>query len=363
MVTTNALSEAFQATSIQLAGHGKRNIGVLKDVVESLDSETLSDIYGNGEIIEQFQVKMAAYLGKESAVFFPSGTMAQQIALRLWADKKKQKKVAYHPLCHLEIHEADGLKELHHLDVHLLGEENRVVTIHDLESMPTDVAVVLLELPQREIGGQLPEWEELVRMSSYCRTNGIYLHLDGARLYEILPYYGKTAAEVCELFDSAYISMYKGIGGIAGAILAGSDNFIQEAKVWKQRYGGNLISLYPYIVTANAYFDERHDKMPEYYENAKKLAQLFNTCAHIQTVPETPVSNMFHVHIDASKEELERIFTTVMKTTDIGITSYVKEMSDETLGFELSLGDQLGQIPETELENVFSLLRNAMNNL
>lgn len=60
----------------------------------------------------------------------------------------------------------------------------------------------LLELPQREIGGQFPEYEELEAISAHCREHGIKLHLDGARLFESLPYYGKSAAEICALFDS-----------------------------------------------------------------------------------------------------------------------------------------------------------------
>ena len=112
----SSLLEAFKQTKYQVAGHGKRNIQVLKEALQEVDGQQESDVYGNGRIIEDFQAKMATYLGKETAVFFPSGTMAQQIALRIWCDKKGVKKVAYHPLCHLEIHEEDGLKELHHIE-------------------------------------------------------------------------------------------------------------------------------------------------------------------------------------------------------------------------------------------------------
>jgi threonine aldolase len=143
-------------------------------------------MYGKGQIIEDFQAKMAALLGKETAVFFPSGTMAQQIALRIWCDEKGVRKVAYHPLSHLEIHEEDGLKELHGIETVLLADKSRVIVFEDVVDMEEGIACVLLELPQREIGGQLPSFETLKQISEYCRDKAIKLHLDGARLLEVL---------------------------------------------------------------------------------------------------------------------------------------------------------------------------------
>ena len=241
------LAEAFNQTEYPVTGHGKRNVQVLKDALAEVDGALDSDNYGNGKLIEEFQAELAGLLGKESAVFFPSGTMAQQVALRIHCDELGLKRVAYHPLCHLEIHEQDGMKELHHLEAVLPVEADKLITLADVMGIEGKIACLLLELPQREIGGQLPPYAELEAISVYCRREGIRLHLDGARLFEVLPYYGKTAAEVASLFDSVYISFYKGIGGIAGALLAGTEDLTRQAKVWKRRHGGDLISLYPYI--------------------------------------------------------------------------------------------------------------------
>lgn len=99
------LDQAYLATTYQIAGHGRRTVAVLKEVLEAVASNRLADTYGQGEVIESFQQKIANYLGKDSAIFFPSGTMAQQIALRIWCDRAQIPRVAYHPLCHLQIHE------------------------------------------------------------------------------------------------------------------------------------------------------------------------------------------------------------------------------------------------------------------
>ncbi|WP_342599958.1 aminotransferase class I/II-fold pyridoxal phosphate-dependent enzyme [Psychrobacillus sp. FSL H8-0483] len=360
MSETNFLLEAFKQTNDQLAGHGKRNVQILKEALQEVDGQQESDVYGSGQIIEEFQAKMATYLGKETAVFFPSGTMAQQIALRIWCDEKGLKKVAYHPLCHLEIHEEDGLKELHHIESILLADKSRLIELDDVLSMKEEVASILLELPQREIGGQLADFETLESISNYCRQRGIKLHLDGARLLEVLPYYQKTAAEICRLFDSVYISFYKGIGGIAGAILAGDKEFTEKSKVWKRRYGGDLISLYPYIVSANYYFDERSSKMEKYYEDAKELAKFFNSCHAVSTIPIEPVSNMFHVHFHAPKERMESLLVEIYKETSIGLTGYLREVTKDTCSYEVSIGDQYAKLLEEKVKHVFQLLDEKM---
>ncbi|WP_134685789.1 threonine aldolase family protein [Brevibacillus migulae] len=356
MSEKQSLSEAFDQAPYPLGGHSKRNVHVLQEALAGLDGNLNSDLYGTGAVIDDFQNKMAAYLGKESAVFFPSGTMAQQIALRIWCDRQKLKRVAYHPLCHLEIHEEDGLKELHQIEVVLLADKNSLIRLKDVVNLNADIACLLLELPQREIGGQLPDYAELEAISAYCREKGIKLHLDGARLFEILPYYQKTAAEICQLFDSVYVSLYKGIGGIAGAILAGDEAFTKESKVWKRRHGGDLISLYPYIVSADYYFERRLHRFPQYYEEAKELAHFYNECTAVATRPAVPVSNMFHVHVQVSKDQLTAILPAIYEATGIGFTHYVKEIDESSCYFEVSIGDRYAHAPKDQIKKAFQLL-------
>ncbi|MBP2001493.1 threonine aldolase [Paenibacillus shirakamiensis] len=359
-MNTTTLPEAFAAASYPLSGHGRRNLHVLQEVLDSLDGELASDMYGSGQIIEDFERDMAKYLGKESAVFFPSGTMAQQIALRIWCDRQNNRSVAYHPLCHLEIHEQDGLKELHHIEPILLGTADRLLRIEDVKNIGQPIACLLLELPQREIGGQLPPYEELEAISAYCRQEGIKLHLDGARLPEIIPYYQKSAAEISALFDSVYISFYKGIGGIAGAILAGEQDFTTESKVWKRRHGGDLISLYPYIVSSAFYFKQREPKMAQYYAEAQELATLYNSCHGVNTLPIVPVSNMFHVHIQIPKHELEPLLISFYKETGVALTSYLNEKDNGVCSFEVSTGDRYAGIPQDLLKSAFKRLNEML---
>ena len=106
----------------------------------------------------------------------PSGTMAQPIALRIWADLARTDYVALHATSHVALHEYNSYQVLWQLKGCELGESHRVPLLEDLKAVARDpLAAVLLELPMREIGGQLPQWDELVRQSDWAREQGIKL--------------------------------------------------------------------------------------------------------------------------------------------------------------------------------------------
>jgi threonine aldolase len=175
---------------------------VLADLAAYTDSALLPDLYGQGDLINDFEKQVAELLGKPAGVFMPSGTMAQQIALRIHADRAHTPHVAFHPACHLEIHEQKGYQLLHGLHGVLAGSPQRLLTLDDLKKVAERLAVLLLELPQREIGGQLPGWEELTAIVEWAREQHIALHLDGARLWECQPFYQRSYAEIAGLFDT-----------------------------------------------------------------------------------------------------------------------------------------------------------------
>ena len=155
-----------------------------------------ADVYGRGGAAERLEARVASLLGKEAAVWMPSGTMAQQIALRVHADRRGSRTVAFHPHCHLDVHEERGYEHLHGLRAKLLGDRNRLIEAADLEAVHEPVAAVLLELPQRDLGGRLPGWEELVTLCHKVRELGAALHLDGARLWQCGPFYGRPLDEI-----------------------------------------------------------------------------------------------------------------------------------------------------------------------
>lgn len=354
------LSEQYKISKYKFQGNGQKSVKMLKEAFENVSENNYADYYGNGKIIENFEKKFADILGKEAAVFMPSGTMAQQIALRIYADEKNNKKIAYHPLSHMEVYENDAVRILHHLEPVIVGEPNRIFTLDELMAVKEDIGSLLIELPQRELGGVLPEFDELNAISEYARKKDIRIHLDGARLLETLPYYKKNAAQICECFDSVYISFYKGIGAIAGAILAGKKEFIDKAKIWKRRHGGDLISLYPYIITADYFYEKRKDKIKEYCSNAIELASYFNELSQTYTAPKVPMTNMFHVYVQKNSEELSKIISEIYNKYDVAITNHIVNKGEELSKFEISIGDEYLKIPKDLIKEVMLCLKKYM---
>ncbi len=276
----------------------------LEALAGGVDEAERGDRYGEGERIERLERRIAELLGKEAAVFMPSGTMAQQIALRIWCDRRGLRTVAFHPTCHLELHEEKGYERLHGLHATLVGDPNRLVTLTDLERLREPVAALLLELPQREIGGLLPAWDDLVAQAEWARAHGVALHLDGARLWEAQPFYARPHADVAGLFDSVYVSFYKGLGGMAGAALAGDAELVSEARVWQRRHGGTLVTMYPYVIAAERALDERLERMSVHLDHARALAAALTTLDGIEVVPDPPQTPLFHLVLRGEHERL-----------------------------------------------------------
>ena len=276
----------------------------LGSLADALDERERADRYGEGERLERLERRTAELLGKEAAVFMPSGTMAQQIAMRIWCERGGRATIAFHPTCHLELHEEKGYERLHGLHATLVGDPNRLLTLTDLEALCEPVAALLLELPQREIGGLLPEWDDLVTQAAWAREHDVALHLDGARLWEAQPYYDRPHAELAGLFDSVYVSFYKGLGGMAGAVLAGDAELVAEARVWQRRHGGTLVTMFPYVVAAETALDERLERMPVYLEHARAIAAALATVDGVEVVPDPPQTPLFHVHLEGGHDAL-----------------------------------------------------------
>lgn len=264
-----------------------------------------ADRYGSGALIDAFEQKIATLLGKEAAVFMPSGTMAQQIALRLWCDRAGVPHFGMHATAHLELHEQRAYVHLHRLQATLLGDAAHPTRAADLDACAERLGALLVELPAREIGGQLPSWEALGELAAQARSRGVRLHMDGARLWEAREAYApRTHAEICEHFDSVYVSFYKGIGALSGAMLAGPADFVREARVWRHRHGGMLVQLHAAVASAAMRFDAALARMPAFRARARALADGLGGIAGCTVVPAPPQVNMFHLHCAADAAAL-----------------------------------------------------------
>jgi threonine aldolase len=277
---------------------------MLERLAANLDAGARADRYGRGELVERLERRVADLLGKDAAVFFVSGTMAQQIALRVHADRRRSRGVAFHATAHLQLYEQFAHEHLHGLHSVIVGSPHRLIERADLEAIAEPVAALLLELPQRELGGRLPEWDDLLAQADWARVRDIALHLDGARLWEAAPYYGRSHAEIAALFETVYVSFYKGLGGVAGCALAGPAELLEEARVWAIRHGGRVFSLYPQVLSAELGLDRALPQMEACYGHAAALGAELAKRDWIDVVPDPPQTPMLHVYLRGDRERL-----------------------------------------------------------
>lgn len=265
-----------------------------------------SDWYGEGQLVQDFETRVAHLCGYQAGLFFVTGTMTQQIALRLACEDSGCDQVAMHSSAHIALHEKSNYQLLRQFSVLTVGEAYRPWLAQDLRALPDRLGAALYELPMREIGGQLPGWQELEEIKAECAQRGLHLHLDGARLWEAAAGYGRPLAEVCHGFASAYVSFYKGINGMGGAMLLGSQDFIARAKPWLRRMGGNIAQRLPYVVWARMQFEERLAAMPACVEKAREFARICATVPGFQINPQVPHCNLLHWYMPGTPAQCEQ---------------------------------------------------------
>ncbi len=325
------------------------------------DKNIAHDVYGEGNLVQQFEQQVAALLGMEAAVFCITGTMAQSIALRLACAGRDNRRVALHPTSHILKHERSNFQLLDHFHALQIGDALRPWTVTDLQALNEPIAAAQYELPMREIGGQLPDWESLNAIKAHCREQGIHLHMDGARLWEATSGFSKSLQDIAAGFDSVYVSFYKGIGGMGGAMLLGSASFIAQAKVWMQRLGGNVYRRSPYVVSAAMQFDKRLTEMPAYYQRTLWLYELLKTYSQFNANPATPHSNMLHLYLPVAANTANGIRNRIAKEQGIWLFGRaVNAALPKQCMFEWYVGDQLLRMTDDVVRGALDALADGV---
>jgi threonine aldolase len=267
-------------------------------------NEIVHDLYGEGDILAQFEGKVARILGKEAAVFMPSGVMAQMIAIRIWTEQQAIPRFGFQATSHLALHEEEAYQALFRLHGVPLGNRLQPIAAADVKGLRQPLGCLLVELPSREIGGQSPEWADLQELKEAARQQGLPLHMDGARLWECRAFYGQSHSAIAQGFDSVYVSTYKGIGGLAGAVLAGDHGFILQARLWQRRMGGTLIRQSPMVLSAAMRFDARLEALDGCYQRALALANGLAALPGVRVNPRRPQANLLHLFFDAPADRV-----------------------------------------------------------
>ncbi|MGW2402088.1 threonine aldolase family protein [Kitasatospora sp. NPDC001664] len=281
-----------------------------------VDLDVRPDMYGDG-VVRALEQRVAELLGKPDAAFFPTGTMAQQIALRYWADRTGSSVVAMHPLAHPERWERRAYQRLTGLSAVWPTKEPRLPTADELLGCEERFGTLMLELPLRDAGFVLPSWEELT--AAVGAVEGVRVHLDGARLWESVPHLGRSLPEIAALGDSVYVSFYKTLEGISGAALAGPEDFVREAKVWRHRYGGQLFQQWPAALSALAGLERVLPELPAYVAHAKVVAAALVRAPGARVVPEVPHTHQFQLWLPYGAGELNEATVRLAEEQGVGL--------------------------------------------
>ena len=191
------------------------------------------DEYSRGGVVEKLEARVASVLGKESAVWLPTGTLANHLAVRMLAGEKRR--VLVQAESHLQNDCGDCAETLSGL--HLIGlapgkatftldEAERAANDAMLGRVATPVGALQIESPVRRQHGECFDFQEMTKISAWARKRGVGLHLDGARLFLESAYTKKPVKEYAALFDTVYISMYKYFNAASGAVLAGPKAYL-----------------------------------------------------------------------------------------------------------------------------------------
>jgi threonine aldolase len=242
--------------------------------------EVQDDNYLLGGEVEEFEKHWAKLLGKETAVFMPSGTLANQLALRALAGSKRR--VIVPELSHVYNDTGDACQTLSGLTLMPLAQGKATFTVADVDAVltrtaggrvATDVGALLIESPIRRLSGQMFDWEEAKRVTAFAKSKGIKTHLDGARLFIASAYTGISPAEYSAPFDTVYVSLWKYFNCGIGAVLAGPKSVLDGMFHVRRMFGGNLAVGWNAALVARHYMDGFQDRL----KSAVKTSETFFT--------------------------------------------------------------------------------------
>lgn len=251
--------------------------------VLSKNTDFKPDSYGLGGMIHQFEEKVAKALGKEKAIYMPSGTLANHIALRQHCTTKKRAIVQYNS--HINRDSGDCATRLSGINLATLGGKQVVFKSDELHQflkdnsqgkVHTSIGVLSLETPVRRSHLQRIPFKELQKLTKIAKNNKIATHFDGARLYIDAAFSKHSIKEYTALFDTVYLSLYKSFNSVSGAILAGDAAIIEGLTHERRMFGGGLPSSWPQIAMASYFFDgyeERYANALQEFDELKNLLE------------------------------------------------------------------------------------------
>jgi threonine aldolase len=260
------------------------------------------DRYGIGGAVAALEKQFEVITGKEKAVFMPSGTMANQIAIAVLSGENT--KVFVQETSHVFRDEADAAQSVFNKRLIPLAKDETCFTaailkqavdsLEDQEVFKSGIGAISIENPVRRSDGRMVPIEEIKKISDYCRANNIKLHLDGARIYLAAAWAGVSVKEYASYFDTIYISLYKYLGAAAGAMLCGDKIVMEKIPHLIKIHGGSMYGNWANAAMAL----HRLDGLEARFQNViKQSGELFVALNKITGINISPLENGTNIYL------------------------------------------------------------------
>lgn len=270
-----------------------------------------ADFYSLGSCVEKLETKFASLLGKEAAVFMPTGTLANHLAIRSLSGLNKR--VVVQQESHVYNDTGDSSQVLSNLNLIPLAPDKATFTVDEVDAVikrtesgrvASKVGVISIESPVRRKTGEVFAYKQMQEIAKYAKTNDIKMHLDGARIFLAAAYEKIPVTDYTSLFDTVYVSLYKYFNAACGAILAGPKNIIENMFHARRMFGSGLHQAWAFAAVADFYaegFTERYAKTVTIAEElTKRLSR--NDRFTVQRVPAG--TNIFRLKINNMPADL-----------------------------------------------------------
>lgn len=312
------------------------------------------DYYSNGGVVDELERRMAAELGKERAVFLPTGTLANHLAVRLQAGNRSR--VIVQKESHLYNDSGDCAQVLSNLSLIPLAPSTGTFTLEDVEAaisraeggrVRTGVGVISIESPIRRLLGKLFDYREMKRICAFARSEGIPTHLDGARVFMASGYTGISPAEYASHFDTVYVSLWKYFNAPSGAVLAGPAALLDDLFHTRRMFGGGLPYAWPLAAVALHSLNGFQERFAAGVEAGQSLKPALDRIDGL-LVEEIPGgSNVFKLHVDGVDPESLR-----KHLRERGIL--LPSPNPNFPGFALAVNETLTRRPVAETAKAFA---------
>ena len=267
------------------------------------EAEVGDDVYSEDPTVNALQDRLAALLGKEAALFVPSGTMANQIAVGMHAAPGDE--LICDQTSHVYVWEGGGVARLSGVTARTIAGTHGLISADQLQGKirPDDghytrTRLVCLENTHNRGGGRVHPIEDIAAIAAWARANGLAMHLDGARLFNAVVASGISADKWSAHFDTVSICFSKGLGAPVGSALAGPADLIRKARRLRKVLGGGMRQAGG-LAAAALYSLEHHvERLAEDHENAKILAKAVEQTKGLQLESGPVESNLVWIEVD-----------------------------------------------------------------